>query len=354
MSPTAASTVEDFTSVFQALITGSVLDAVTGLAPASFAVRVDGRPDIYVKVVEGGLFCLAGDPVIALGDPAVQHSFVLHVTASGYREVTTTAVIPANAVLPIVVPVHLVPHPVRVQGRVVAGASGAPMAGAAVMSVDEPNPTTPPLDHIVALRTWLRSAYPAGAIVNEEQLPVGGAVKHLTAGAPAGARSARLEDRIGLAVGDLLRFGVATDYEYAAVSGPAIMTTPADAGDVELAEPLDRSFGVGDEVRKVTIAGAGVRHLQRDAAAGDAVVFLDGASVAEALEFVHPITGAKEHHALGALTDADGYYRIDAVGGVATLFLDARVAGPPARAALREWRLNYADAVNVVDFRLTP
>jgi len=351
VSLTTAWMVEDFTSVFQALVTGSVVDGVTGLAPASFGVRVDGRSDIYVKVIEGGLFCLAGDPVV-LGDPAVQHSFVLHVTASGYRDVTTTVVIPANAVLPIILRVQLVPHAVTVQGRVVVSASGVPIAGASVMSVDDP--TTPPVEHLVALRTWLRSGYPAGAVANEEQLPVGGAVKHVSADALPGARSVRLDNRIGLAIGDLLRFGVAADYEYAAVSGPAIMTTPGAPGHVELTEPLYRGFGVGVEVRKVTIAGAGVRHLTRAAAAGDAVVFLDGTSTAEALAFVDPVTGANEHHALGAVTDADGYYRIDAVGGVATLFLDARVAGPPALAALREWRLNYADAVNVVDFRLRP
>jgi len=352
-----AGLVEDLTSVFQALVIGSVTDSVRGGSPAVFAVRLDRR-DIYVKTVEGGLFCLAGDPALVLGDLSVSHSVSLHVSAPGYREIAATAAIPANAALPVSIALQLRPLPVRIQGRVVTGTKRSPVNEAVVRSVDDPAAPPPPAppattEHVVALRTWLRSAYPAGSNVNEEDLPTAGTTKTLSADVSSGAQSVRLSNRTGLAVGGLLRFGSAPDHEYVAVSGPTPIVNPSAPGDITLAVPLDRGFAAGSEVRRVTINATGVvRHLSRAAEPGDGVVFLDGTQASPAIQVVHPVGGKNEHHEVGAATDADGYYRLDAIGGVATLFFDARKSGGPALATPLEYRVDYANAINVVDFRL--
>ena len=60
-----------------------------------------------------------------------------------------------------------------------------------------------------------------------------------------------------------------------------------------------------------------------------------------------------EYHDLGALTDTAGYYQLNGIGRVRTIYLAVSAAGftspPPV-----PWVINYEQPVNLVDFRLRP
>ena len=75
--------------------------------------------------------------------------------------------------------------------------------------------------------------------------------KSLTSAAPAGSQVIAVDNRISLAVGDLLRIGVSPNEEYAAVTGlPNQAATSPDAGNVLIDHPLLNAQPVGTKVRR--------------------------------------------------------------------------------------------------------
>lgn len=84
--------------------------------------------------------------------------------------------------------------------------------------------------------------------------------KALTAAAAAGGRVIALDNRIGLAVGQLLRVGISPAEEYATIAAlGGISGAAPDAGTVTLSSPLAAAHAGGDKVR-VQNATAGAGH----------------------------------------------------------------------------------------------
>ena len=85
-----------------------------------------------------------------------------------------------------------------------------------------------------------------------------------------------------------------------------------------------------------------------------AVLFLLNDLPTDPIEIVDDTAALVEYHAPGAITDDNGYYRLDGITRVRTVYMDASAAG---FAAMREpiaWTIDYGQPVNNVDFRLAP
>ncbi len=228
------------------------------------------------------------------------------------------------------------PDPVRMQGRVVevVGARN-PIAGAAVTAAN-PN--------VLLLRTPVHLDHAAGVTVRRRALNSAGSVKQLTAAVLGGSTRLTLTNTTGVVANSVLRLGTDREAEYAVV-------TAADpgTGSVDLAAPLWRSLAAGATARRVTKGAIGAsRTLSRDALAGDGLVVLSGSLSDGTIEIFDG--GKSEYAVTGALTDARGYYRLDGVGGV--VMLDLQAAAPTYVTQQVSVALDYAAPVNITDFRL--
>jgi hypothetical protein len=344
-------TVDDLTLFYRALIVGRVRDELTGSPlQTPFAVTAD-RPDMQARPADGGLYCFAGRPEVLfpqLNTTAYTVNLVL--SADGFRDAPLAVTIPVNAVFPVLAPdAALRRLPVRVQGRVVENATGrAPIPGAKITLVDDPSPPSPLTAHPIALRTPLRFAHAGGVTVNRRALTASATARHLTADAPAGSRTLVLDNRTGLGANKVLRLGPANLHEYAVIE-----SLPPEPGTVRLHGPLIRSFPKDAEVRDVTPGPVlSSRALAQDADAGDGLLLLNGILSADTIEIAEPAPAQKEYHALGALSDAEGFYRLDGMGRAVTLFFDAGASGFPPLPAPVPLTLDFGQPVNVLNFRL--
>ena len=344
--------VDDFASVYRALITGAVSDEVLGeLAAPDFEVRID-RADLISKTTAHGLYAVTGYSEKSFPNlSATAYTVDLVLAASGFRDQPLTVTIPKNASFPVNAPAAALRRlPVRIQGRVVTDtAQRWPIAGAPVISVDDPSAPPPP-QHTVALRSPLYMAHPAGATVREIAMAGFGSAT-LAEDAAAGSRMLNLSDRAGLVVNSILRFsnGTETLVEYGIVDslGPG-----AGAGQVFLRQSLNRSYfsGAATTVQFLNPGAAGTTGtLQTDADAGDGVLIASQLLIGNTVE-VDPGTAATEYHEIGALTGTDGYYSLDGVCRVGEIFLEASHA--TFTSLTEDWSVQYDKAVNVVDFRL--
>lgn len=346
--------VMDAVRTFSALVAGAVRDEITGAAPPG-GVRVRAsRGDVAAKVTPGGAFTAAGYAERLFDTAGGALDFELRFSAPGYRDEARTYHVPQGAALPVSVPAVLLRRtPVRLRGRVVEDTSARPpVPDALVTFVGGPSPG----EKAIALRTPLGLAHAAGIVARRCQFAAAGAARQLLADAPAGSRWLHLSSRAGLSAGTVLRLGAdATAAEYAVVE--ALDPLPADpnaAGRVRLTAALRRGSREGAVAQEVTPAVSGPDfHLTREADAGDGLVLLDAAPAAEALRFEQPPSPLVEYAAVGALTDAEGFYRLDGVGRVAALDLDVRAAGFSPLAAPVPWTVAYGGADNRVDFRIS-
>jgi hypothetical protein len=351
--------VDDLTIVYRVLITGVVNDEITDEPlQAPFIVRA-GRRGLDPKLLAGGLWCFAGYPEQVFPDLSTTPDTVdVVITAPGYREVSFTVIIPQHASFPVSAPVvQLRRLPVRIQGRVVENTTGrTPIAAAKILIVDDPNPPQPLTEHLAALRTPLHFDHASGVTVHERLLSPTGSLKHLEANVFAGSRSFTLNNRVGLAANDIRRIGSAMQSEYGVIESLAPdPADPSQPGSVTLRSALIRSFRATTEVQRVTPGAAGTtRHLAREADAGDGVLILDGILDVDTIEIADPVPERVEYHALGALTDAEGFYRLDGISRVRTVYLDASAAGFTALPAPVPWTINYRQPLNIVNFRLSP
>jgi hypothetical protein len=344
--------VTDTSTSYRVLATGVVIDEISGRAPRTrMLVLTPGRKDLYVKSVAGGMFCVAGYAQTAFPDlDQTFYQLRISVCAAGYGKASVNALIPQNASFPVSVPVVRVrPVPVRIQGRVVEDTvNRAPIAGARVTVDDDPSPPQPPPGHVAALRTPLKFGHSAGLAVHRRQLGAAGGAKQLAAAAAAGERDLALSDCVGLAAGAVLRIGPDVSVEYAVIEniGPA-------GGEVTLYGGLMRMREAGCDVVPVVPGAAGpATTLAQEADAGDGTLVLSAALDGDTVEIADPTPGRVEYHALGAVADAQGFYRLDGVGRFRTLRLSASAAGFTQGAAT--WTINYGRPVNVVDFWLSP
>lgn len=346
--------VGDLTKVSRALVVGRVEDELTGEPPQGSVTVRTTKAGVSVKVLRDGMFCLAGQAARVFPQLATTGGELdLVITAAGYRGWSEVIAIPQNANLPVsLLPVQLRRVPVRLQGRVVKDTSGRPpIPGAKVLAVGGPSA----FEHAVALRSPLYFAHAKGADVQECQFTPSGSPLQLVSAAPAKSRTLTLSRRTGLAVNDVLRFGAEIGVEYASVE--SLDALPADLnlpGRVTLRNALHRSYAVNAEVQKVTTSMVGaVLHLAQPADAGDGLALLDAPTNAEALAIESAAAPVAEYHALGALTDEDGYYHLNGIARVGVVELEASALGFAPMPNPVAWTLNYKQPVNIVNFRLS-
>jgi len=351
-SDTIYTVVDDCTIVYSAVITGVVTDEILGAFDGGVLTVKPARNDLDTKTSGTGLYAIAASLVRSFPKLATQ-SYTVNYTlrAAGFRDVAMSVTIPANPTLAIGAPtVAMRRLPVRVQGRVVLDATGAPVAGAQIVCVDNPTPPSPPppppLPHTLLMRSPLYFDHAKNAQVQQVTLTVGGTA-HLTQPAAAGSRTIAVDTTAGLGGSAFVQLATPsfTTMEYATVAatGPGLVTLNA---------PLNRSYaaGIATTVQYVTATTVGpVAHLLTDANAGDGVLVADQL-LQVATSVIDGGTAQAEYHEMGALTDANGYYAVDGVGRAAEIFLRPNPGTPGLPVA--SWFVEYDQAVNVVNFRI--
>jgi hypothetical protein len=347
--------VADVQTFYRALITGVVRDEITNepiRVPLSVGVNVEG---LDVRILGDGMFGIAGYLERVFPDLSnTDHTVELTISAPGYRAANETVNIPYNSSLPIIAPpVQLRRLPVRLQGRVVEDtAQRLPIPGARIKAVNGVSASAP----IALLRSPLHFDHASGTSIRECNLAVTGTAKTLLAGAALGGQVLSLSNRAGLAVDALLRLGSDVSGEYALIE--SLEPLPADLnqpGKVTLRSALRRSFPAQTEVRQITHTipmGGEVRSLDLAAQAGDGLLILSAFLDVDGVEVLDTVASRVEYHALGAVTDAEGFFRLDGIGRVRAVDLDASAVGFQPLAAPAPLTINYEQPVNVVNFRL--
>jgi hypothetical protein len=361
--------VKDFLSSYHVLVSGLVRDELTGEAPED-VLSISLQPThvtmtdivlkklLTIKVLASGLFCLAGEPERIFPDLSnTDYTFGLQVHVPGYKDVILPVSIPKNSTfpLPALAPVNMQHLPIRMQGRVVGmTATPAPIASASVLLLDEPNPPTPLTEYVIALRTPLYFPHAVGTTVQQRQLTGSGAAKQLVASVTGGSQALLLNDVTGLAADDVLLIGSDAAGEYVVVDN-----LPQNVpGQVVLRNALNYSFVVGTAVQKYVRGATGASTtLARFAEAGEGVLFLPGnlpSAATNLIEIADASATLIEYHAPGAITDANGYYRLDGFTRVQTVYMKASAVGFAAMSEPTAWTIDYGRPVNIVDFRLLP
>jgi len=340
-------TVEDLRTRYRLVFGGRVVEEDGG-APlrAPFAVTA-GYPGLWLKALRDGFFAAGGVPerlfpLLATTPYAVD----LEVTAAGYRPASASVHLPAGAAFPRpLVTLELRRLPIRIQGRVVETAGERePIAGAAVDVADP---------RLLALRTPLRFAHPAATPVAACPLaPVGGALATRRVAA-AGGTVLDLDRRTGLAPGSVVRLGAAGRYEFRLVDAVATPPDPSQPGEVTLRQPLLRTLEAGGAVQRVDPGAAtATTTLAAAAEAGEALLRLGDDLDAAAVRIEAELSPRVEYQAVGTVTGGDGYYRLDGVGPVSRVRLEAGAAGYHEMTVPKLWVLDYGQPVNVVDLSL--
>jgi len=348
--------VNDLTTFYQVFITGSVTDELTEEPLTGRFTVLSDLMGIFIKVMEGGLFCIAGE--VARVFPHIDTtSYIvdLRILAPGYKEATLSVAVPQNSnfALPAV-QVNMRRLPVRIQGRVVGQASTVtPVSNALVRFVDEPHPPTPLTEHVVALRTPLHFAHESGVTVNSRPLAPKGNPKPLIASAPVGSQALVFADQAGIAINDVLRIGPDVWGEYAVVT--ALPKDSALPGLVALSNPLNHSFLAGTAVQPFALGAVEkATKLTRAAETGDGTLFLQGLLDSNTVEVADSTPAHVEYQALGAITDTEGYYRLDGMNRVRTVYMDVSATGFSPLVEPISWTIDYGQPINSVNFRLTP
>jgi hypothetical protein len=336
--------VDDFTSVYRAAITGLITDEILGVLNApGLTIEVD--PDLLdAKIASGGAFAVTG-----YVGPSTNYTVTLTMKAAGFKDFKQSIPIPLNSVFPLPAPaIALRRAPVRLQGRVVSDTSSrAPIAGAEIVSLDDPN-SPPPAVHPLALRSTLSVKHAAGIAIREMAMDLLGNAT-LQQDARAGTKTLTVSTQAGLLVGSVVRLSDAAGTRI--VYAIATAVSGVGAGPVSLRDPLDTTFfaaGTTVEFLKPGAVGA-VAALSADADAGDGVL-LSSAPLAGGVLEIDPGAAAVEYANTGARTDADGYYAINGVGRARELFFQASHAGFSAK--VLPLAVEYGNAVNVLNFRL--
>jgi hypothetical protein len=312
-----------------AIFIARLVDEVSGMRPRTRADVRTNREVAMAREASGGMLVVSGRIEHLFPDLATQaYSLDLTIEADGYRPIERTETIPIAALFPIDLgTIRLRPYPIRVEGRVTRESNRDPVASASIRTI------TPKL---LLLRVPAYADHPAGTAVTLQNLTPG-AARTLDADAPAGTMTFLLNNVGALAANGVLLFG---DREYGIID-----TIDGPAKSVTLKHALRRSYAKTATVKPVgAVAGAGTT-LARDVNAGDGVVILTASLAGDAVSI-----GGSEYHHLGIVSDANGFYGADGVGGVRELLLRASAGGlldldVPVI-------IDYANAVNPLGFRL--
>ncbi len=308
-------------------------------------VSVDRR-GLFVKRTRDGYFAVAAYPELAFPDLAASpYSFDLEVSAPGFRSVSATITAPAAATFPLPpLAFNLNPFPLTLSGRVVeAAGAGAPIAGALVRFADA---------DVLALRTILHFDHAAGVVIRACNLNPAGAAKTLEERVRSGETTVALNDRQGLAAGDVLRFGDPINFEYGIIDSLAPdPANPALPGEATLTGPLVRSFGAAAAVQQISPAPqAGFALLDRAVFSGGGVLTLNADLAAGQVQIENTGSSELEFHDLGALSDFEGYFQLAGIDRPQKALAEASGAGFVT--LNREFSPDFRARVNSLDFRL--
>lgn len=342
--------VDDCTTSFWAVITGSVTDEILGgFYAADFRIS---QTDLGTKTTPNGLYALTGYPDQLFPQLAITSypmNFVLQ--ATGFRDFNISMSVPVAATFPVLAPTAAMRRlPVRIQGRVVSNISRAPIANALVLSVDDPL-SPPPAVHTTALRSPLYFAHGAGASAQFVSIGVGTPNK-LDSDALGGSQVLNMHTLSGTGSVIQLSSPGQVNLEYGLIDhvGPGA----PGACQVFLKNPLNRTYPAASTVANLTDATptGTPTSLSTDANAGDGVLRAPVLLNAPTGGTVVIDLGAagEEYHEVGAVSDVDGYYGLDGMGRVPEIFLNA------SQGALKQevsWFIEYDNAINLVDFRLS-
>ncbi len=336
----------DVELVFGAIATGRATDEVTGGPPLAPVLLTSGQLGVRAKSLPDGSFALTG--VVRRALPRLAEApttFEVELRARGYRPHTLTITVPRASALPLrLSPVALRPLPVRIEGRVVRSETDrTAVARARVRSVNLTG------QRLLSLRTPIAGVHAVGAPVRSRPLTMPGPTRRLTATAESGARLLKMDNATGLASGAVLALDWRRATEFVVLDGPATLT-----GAVPLRVALVRTFPAGTEVLAAVIGGGGAsRQLVRSADPGDGLLVLNAALSAQSVEIGDPTTSAVEYRAVGAITDAKGFYALNGIGGVRAVALAPTLPGSGTGPTVTA-DLDYTRGRNVIDLELAP
>lgn len=349
---------------YQVLISGTVTDELTGRPPVGeLHVRVesDVNGQFVAKAVEGGLFCIAGESRRLFPQLATQGaSVVLSLTVANYQPCLYTCTIAANSSFPLpALSIQLQRVPIRIQGYVVevTPTLNKPIAHARVRctAASRSSGTTSAL---VTLRTPLQSNHPPGTIVQRCRFTPQGAVGQLVVGAAAGSTMLVLSEQMQVTVGNILFVGSEETGAYGIVAG--YQRTSDQTVRVQLTTAFNRSFAAGTPVQccSPTVSTTQTT-LAQAAARGDGMLYLTDVpplaandAADDALTLVEANAAHSEYVALDALSDDNGYYRLDGIGGAVRLLLETQAPDTALHGEPIQWSIAYEQPVNTVDVRL--
>jgi hypothetical protein len=329
--------VDDDMRSFVALVAGRVFSAETNTPLSTFQV-IASRDDLAITHAADGVFAVAGYPSQLFPDLAMQpYQFDLTISTAKHRGATLTVNVPMAAQFPLPELAVLLPfQPIRLQGRITLATTGAAIANASV-TVNEANTIT--------LRAPLVRDYAIGSAAQACTIAPVGAARLLTESARAGATELVLDSSAGLVANDLLQLGTPVWHTIVIVAGAG--TVP---NSLRLQTALTRSYSSGSTFQPISATlAAPTRNLVADATLGDGLLRLDGTLNANAIRLNDGVQAS--FYYLNALSDTAGYYRLDGIGGQATVTVLATTATHDLQ---RTWFIDPRLDTNRVDFALTP
>lgn len=339
------------TTVF---IHGPVLDDA-GSVPVTAPFRVTADEPLLTASDHDAGYALAGDPDVALADHTIPHVLNLTIEADGFHRRDLVVTVPANPVFPMAGPSALLRRrAVTLRGRVLALQTGNPIPGAAVTLIGPPLPA--PQQAVLLTSPLARPLSAAATLQGRNLVPVVSPVPDKTAGseAVAGATEIVLDDRQGLAAGQLLRLGPPERVHFAEIAAvPPTPPNPAAPGPVVLTAPLARSVRRNDIATPFTL-GANVGplcHPVGETLAGEGVILLDAQPAGDVLRIVDP-PNPVAYHATGATAGPDGSYVIAGIARLPAPVFRAAAAGFTSQT--RIWPVRWDAPTSILDWRLAP
>jgi hypothetical protein len=326
---------------------GAVTDDADGatLSPP-WRVGVD-EPLLDASDHETG-YALAGDPDVALTDRTTPHALTLDFAVEGYRSATRIVTIPVNPSLPVLAPVALRRLPAGLAGRIVAQATGLPVAGARIALTGPALPA--PARAVLLSQPLAADLTPAATLRSHGVSPVVSPVPIKTGRATAaGEIEIELDDVQGLAAPQLLRIGPDERAHWAQIA-----TLPgAPPNVVRLTAPLAISVREGDPVAPFTLGaavGASV-NLLGDAFAGEALVIGDANPGVADVIAVTDAPAPVRYHQRDVVAGPGGDYRIAGLARLANMRLTVSAGGFSNQS--RTFPLSRSPAAGRLDWRLT-
>jgi hypothetical protein len=323
--------VSDGVFTFQALVVGRAVDELTGRPPLDRtrvlpSLRGMAPPDagrFSFTSGEGGTFAVTGTVAGAFPDlVTTAHVVDLVVDAPGYLHTPVAVPVPlGTTAFPIDAGTVLLRRDaVALKGKVTTGLPPVPVPPLTPVRVVAPA-------GLVGFQAPFAFPHATGLTITPQALAPAGPALPLTEVARSGAQRVRLDNRMGLAVNQILGFGSGGAAEYAVVAG---LEGPGDltqAGAATLRTPLAFTHLPSDgAARRVTPGPASPpATLTQDAFAEDRVAFVDNALLLtdHGTALVADADPTKQEWVVvlraEAQTSAAGEYRIRPIGRAAAV-----------------------------------